>query len=146
MGPSDSVSRRARSRWGRLKLLGALLEALLQCLEDQECPEDQGCQEADTATQDVSASTFPATWGLGQDMDQDLDMDQDQGLEGLDLVPHHFLPLVAMEQAGLQQQPLLHRQQFQQQPLLQQPPQLGAPAMAPTPAETAPTAQCSTLR
>merc|ERR1712121_84868 len=82
------------------KLLGALLEALLQCPEDQECLEDQGCQEADTATQDVSASTCPATWGLDmvQDMDQDLDMDQDQGLEALDLVPHHFLPLVAMEQ------------------------------------------------
>ena len=82
--------------------MGALLEALLQCPEELECLEDQGCQEADTATQDVSASTCPATWGLDmdQDMDQDLDMDLDQGLEALDLVPHHFLPLVAMEQVG----------------------------------------------
>merc|ERR1712179_178287 len=68
---------------GRLQLLGALLEAPLECLEDQEC------QEANT-TRDVFASTCPAT-DIQRDLDQDIQQD-------LDLVPHLFLPLVAMEQ------------------------------------------------
>ena len=108
---------------GRLQLLGALLEAPLECLEDLECQEvlevecqeDLECQEANT-TRDVFASTCPATLGLEapgcprchqQDLDQDLQRAQDQDIQALDLealdldlVPHLFLPLVAMEQVG----------------------------------------------
>merc|ERR1719362_2111768 len=97
--PSDSVSRRARSRLGRLQLLGALLEAPLECQEDLEC------QEANT-TRDVFASTCPATAtapGCPRCHQQDLDQDiQALDLEALDLdlVPHLFLPLAAMEQVG----------------------------------------------
>merc|ERR1712179_605801 len=82
---------------GRLQLLGALLEAPLECLEDQEC------QEANT-TRDVFASTCPAT-DIQRDLDQDIQQDLDQDIQALDLeapdldlVPHLFLPLVAMEQ------------------------------------------------
>merc|ERR1719239_1331741 len=97
--PLDSVSRRARSRWARFLLLGALLE-VLEDLEDLECLEDQGCQEADTAILDVFASTCPATWGLeAPECPQCHQRDLDQELEAQDLVPLHFLPLVAMEQA-----------------------------------------------
>merc|ERR1712037_128018 len=103
------VSRRARSKWARSQLLGALLEALLACLEDLECQEDpdQECQEANT-TRDVFASTCPATCPRchQQDLDQDIQQDLDQDIQALDLealdldlVPHLFLPLVAMEQA-----------------------------------------------
>merc|ERR1712037_370564 len=80
-----------------LQLLGALLEAPLECLEDLEC------QEANT-TRDVFASTCPATAtapGCPRCHQQDLDQDiQALDLEALDLdlVPHLFLPLVAMEQ------------------------------------------------
>jgi len=68
------------------------VDSLLKCLEDLECQEDQdqGCQEADTATQDVFVSTCPT--GLKapgcprcQDQDQDQDQDQqDQELEAQD--------------------------------------------------------------
>merc|ERR1712037_932354 len=87
------VSRRARSKWARSQLLGALLEALLACLEDLECQEDpdQECQEANT-TRDVFASTCPATCPRCHQQALDL-----EALD-LDLVPHLFLPLVAMEQ------------------------------------------------
>merc|ERR1719458_2048952 len=94
----------------RLQLLGALLEAPLECLEDLECQEvlDLECQEANT-TRDVFASTCPATaTALGcprchqQDLDQDIQRAQDQDIQALDLealdldlVPHLFLPLVA---------------------------------------------------
>merc|ERR1712004_669091 len=68
--------------------------------EVRECLEAPGCQEEDTATQDVSASICPATWEvLGcpqchqQGPDQELDL-------GLDLVPHLFLPRVETEQVG----------------------------------------------
>merc|ERR1712001_237739 len=108
--PLDSVSRRARSRWARLPLLAALLEVLeeaqaLECLEDQV----QGCQEADTATLDASASTCPATWGPEEAPEcprchqQALDLD----LASLDLELDHLdqdracLPPVATEQALL---------------------------------------------
>merc|ERR1712037_903694 len=94
------VSRRARSKWARSQLLGALLEALLACLEDLECQEDpdQECQEANT-TRDVFASTCPATCPRchQQDLDQDIQALDLEALD-LDLVPHLFLPLVAMEQ------------------------------------------------
>merc|ERR1712004_574869 len=67
--------------------------------EVRECLEAPGCQEEDTATQDVSASICPATWevlecpqchqlGLGQELDL------------VDLVPHLFLPRVETEQVG----------------------------------------------
>merc|ERR1712088_9267 len=58
-----------------------------------ECQEDQGCQEAGTATRDVFVSTCPATWGpeaLGcprchqRDLDQDIQA-LDQGIQALDL-------------------------------------------------------------
>merc|ERR1712037_80322 len=95
------VSRRARSKWARSQLLGALLEALLACLEDLECQEDpdQECQEANT-TRDVFASTCPATCPRchQQDLDQDIQQDLDLEALDLDLVPHLFLPLVEMEQ------------------------------------------------
>merc|ERR1711934_331821 len=96
-----------------LQLLVALLEALLECLEDLECQEDLEveCQEANT-TRDVFASTCPATATAPgcprchqQDLDQDIQRAQDQDIQALDLealdldlVPHLFLPLVAMEQ------------------------------------------------
>merc|ERR1712001_490804 len=84
---------------------GALLEAPLGCLEDLECHEvlEVECQEANT-TRDVFASTCPATAtapGCPRCHQQDLDQDiQALDLEALDLdlVPHLFLPLVAMEQ------------------------------------------------
>jgi len=71
-----------------LRLLEALLDSLLKCLEELECQEDQdqGCQEADTATQDVFVSTCPT--GLkapGCPRCQDQDQDQDQELEAQDL-------------------------------------------------------------
>merc|ERR1711936_37631 len=116
MGPLDSVSRRARSRWARLPLLVALLEVLeeaqaQECLEDQDqgCQEVQECQEVDTATLDVSASTCPATWGPEEAPEcrrchqQALDLDP----ASLDLELDHLdqdqacLPLVATEQALL---------------------------------------------
>merc|ERR1712037_327548 len=111
------VSRRARSKWARSQLLGALLEALLACLEDLECQEDpdQECQEANT-TRDVFASTCPATCPRchQQDLDQDIQQDLVQDIQALDLealdldlVPHLFLPLVAMEQVGNSAQSLL---------------------------------------
>merc|ERR1712088_914825 len=56
-----------------------------------ECQEDQGCQEAGTATRDVFVSTCPATWGpeaLGCPRCHQRDLDQDiQALdqEALDL-------------------------------------------------------------
>merc|ERR1712037_159862 len=75
----------------RLQLLGALLEALLECLLDQECP------EANT-TRGVFASTCPAT-DIQRDLDQDIQALDLEALDlDLDLVPHLFLPLVAMEQ------------------------------------------------
>merc|ERR1712037_1014590 len=74
----------------------------LECQEDP----DQECQEANT-TRDVFASTCPATCPRchQQDLDQDIQQDLDQDIQALDLealdldlVPHLFLPLVAMEQ------------------------------------------------
>merc|ERR1719376_1692851 len=108
--PLDSAPRRARSRWARFLLLGALLEAQEDQgrQEDQGCQEVQECREADTAVLDVFASICPATWGLEAlgcpqchqlDPDQELEA-QDQELEAQDqdLVLPLFLPLVAMEQ------------------------------------------------
>merc|ERR1712001_694754 len=77
---------------------GALLEAPLGCLEDLECQEvlEVECQEANT-TRDVFASTCPATaTAPGCPRCHQRDLDQD--IQDLDLVPHLFLPLVAMEQ------------------------------------------------
>merc|ERR1712037_769965 len=83
-------------------------EAPLECQEvlEVECQEDLECQEANT-TRDVFASTCPATATAPgcprchqQDLDQDIQRDLDlEALDlDLDLVPHLFLPLVAMEQ------------------------------------------------
>merc|ERR1712154_464545 len=61
------------------------------------CLEDQGCQEAGTAIQDVFASICLATWGL-----EALGCPQcHQRAPDLDLVPQDLLPLVAMEQDAL---------------------------------------------
>ena len=88
-----------------MRLLEALLDSLLKCLEDLECQEDQDqeCQEADTATQDVFVSTCPS--GLkapGCPRRQDQDQDQDQELEAQDLVAQDLVAqdLVATVQVG----------------------------------------------
>ena len=89
--PSDSVSRRARSRWGKLPLLRALLGLGLGLDQDLEA-QDLEALDLEALDLDLDQDIQALDLVLDQDIqalgleELDLDLDQDiQDLEALDL-------------------------------------------------------------